>query len=225
MLTILIRTFLVYVILIATMRLMGKRQLGELEISELVTTLLISEIASLPIVDQTIPVMYAVIPLVTILTLEVSLSVILLKCPRLKNIASARPSILIRHGKLDQKELEKIRISIDELVSEVRQAGISSLEDVDYAILEQTGKISIIPRKSAQPPSAKDLGRPVKESGIVHILIGDGTVNLFNMNLLGKDRPWLEKKLAEKGLLLKEVFFLGMDDGEQLYWIKKEPRL
>lgn len=222
MLTILIRTVIIYVILIATMRLMGKRQLGELEISELVTTLLLSEIASLPIANQSIPLMHALIPLITILTFEVTLSVILLKCPKLKNIASSRPSVLIRHGFLDQKELRRIRISIDELLSEVRQSGLCSLEDVDYAILEQNGKISIIPKKSAQPPSAKDMNLPLTESGIVHVLIGDGKINAYNLQLLQLTEAWLTEVLRRQKLELSSVFFLGMDDGGKLYWIKKE---
>ena len=222
MVTILIRTIIVYVILIAIMRLMGKRQLGELEITELITTLLISEIASLPIEDPSIPVINAVIPLITILTLEVALSVIVLKCPRLKNLASARPSILIRHGTVDQKELQRIRISLDELVSEIRQSGLSSLEDVDYAILEQNGKISVIPRRSAQPPNAADLQQNVSEDGIMHILIEDGVRNPYNFKLLGLDEAWLAAELENRGLTPSQIFLLGMDDGGKLYWIKKE---
>ena len=222
MLTILLRTVLVYIILIATMRLMGKRQLGELEISELVTTLLISEIASLPIVDQSIPLAYAIIPLFTILTLEVILSVILLKCPGLKSVASSRPSILIRHGVMDQGELQRNRISIDELISEIRQAGLCSPEDVDYAIVEQNGKISILAKRSAQPPSAKDLGLAPKESGLVHVLIADGKPNRYGMQLLGFDKTQIAKLLQQKGWAQDEVFFLGSDDAKNLYWIKKE---
>ncbi len=222
MLTILIRTVLVYVILIVTMRLMGKRQLGELEISELVTTLLISEIASLPIVEQKIPLMYAVIPLITILTLEVCLSMILLKCPKLKNVASARPSILIRHGKVDQGELRRNRISIDELISEIRQAGFCTLEEIDYAIVEQNGKISVLPQKKSQPPTAGELGLDVDESGIVHVLIADGKTNTYNLRLLGIDPATLEHILRENGLCREELFFLGGDDAGKLYWIKKE---
>ena len=222
MLTILLRTILVYVILIATMRFMGKRQLGELEISELVTTLLISEIASLPIIDQSIPLMYAVIPLVTILTFEIALSVILLKCPRLKNLASSRPNVLIRHGQLDQKELQRNRISVDELISEIRQAGFPTLEEIDYAIVEQNGKISVLPKKSTQPPCAKDLGVQVSESGIVHALIEDGHENRYNLRLLGLDRAWLAQELKKRGVTLQEVFFLGRDDAGSLYWIEKE---
>lgn len=224
MLTILLRTVIIYIVLIGTMRLMGKRQLGELEVSELVTTLLISEIASLPIGDPSLPVVYAVIPLVTILSLEVSLSVLLLKCPKLKDLASARPSVLIRHGRVDQKEMRRIRISIDELVSEVRQSGLPSLEDVDYAILEQNGKISIIPKKTSQPPDAKSLGISLTESGVMHVLIGDGKVDEYNMKLLGLDTDWLYTRLSEKLLTVEEVFFLGMDDGGTLYWIEKEEK-
>ncbi len=221
MLTILIRTVIVYVILLCIMRLMGKRQLGELEISELVTTLLLSEIASLPIENQSIPLVYAIIPLVTILTFEVTLSIILVKCPRLKNLASARPSVLIRHGFLDQKELRRIRISLDELISEVRQSGLSSLDEVDYAILEQNGKISIIPKKSAQPPTAKDMHLAPAENGIVHTMVADGKINRYNLQLLQLGNGWVDERLQAQGWGLEEVFFLGIDDSGKLYWIKK----
>jgi len=222
MLTILVRTIIIYVILIATMRLMGKRQLGELEISELVTTLLISEIASLPIADQTIPVIYAIIPLVTILTLEMVLSLILLKCPRLKNLASARPTVLIRHGVLDQRELKRSRISLDELISELRQAGVSTIEAVDYAILEQNGKISIILKKAGSPPSAADLNIILKENGIMHAVIEDGHINDYNLALLGHDRSWLSDILKEKQRQAERVFLLCLDDAGNFYMIDKE---
>ncbi len=222
MATILIRTIIIYVVLIATMRLMGKRQLGELEISELVTTLLISEIASLPIADQSIPIIHAVIPLVTILTMEVVLSVILLKCPKLKNIASARPTVLIRQGVLDQQEMRRIRISIDELISEARQSGISSLEDIDYAILEQNGKISIIPKRQASPPTAKELNIILKETGVMHALIEDGHINDYNLKLLKRDRAWLTAYLQQARKRTEDIFFLGIDDGENFYCVDKE---
>ena len=222
MLSILIRTIIIYVLLLGAMRLMGKRQLGELEISELVTTLLISEIASLPITDSTIPVVHAVIPLVTILMLEMLLSMILLKCPRLKSLASARPTVLIRHGTLDQKELRRTRISLDELISELRQSGVATVRDVDYAILEQNGKISIILKKSCSPPSARDLNIIMKENGIPHALVEDGRINDYNLSLLGHDRDWLLKKLSANGLRQEEVFYYGVDDGGEGYAIKKE---
>ena len=220
--TVLIRTLIVYVLLTATMRIMGKRQLGELEISELVTTLLISEIAILPIGDPELPFVYAVIPLVTILSLEVFLSTILLKCPKLKNVVSPRPNVLIRHGKLDQKEMERNRISIDELISEVRQKSLTSLEEVDYAILEQNGKLTVIAKKSAQPATPKDLGLCVTENGISHALIEDGVINRYNLDQLKRDEQCLNERLSERALTARDVFFLGMDDGGTLYWIERE---
>ena len=222
MATILIRTATIYVILLITMRIMGKRQLGELEIPELVTTLLLSEIASLPIADRSIPIMHAVIPLVTILTIEMILSVILLKFPALKNVASTRPSVLIRHGKLDQREMRRVRISLDELISEVRQSGTGSLRDVDYAILEQNGKLSIVLNRQSAPPTLGDLGITAKEPGIVHALVEDGWVNDYNLRLIGHDRAWLESYLKNQGKQTAEIFFLGIDDGGEFYCIDKE---
>ena len=222
MLTILLRTVLVYIILILTMRLLGKRQLGELEVSELATALLISEVACLPIVDQNIPITYAIIPLITILTLEVFLSVILLKCPALKSLASSRPSVLIRHGELDRREMQRNRISIEELISEARQKGIASLAEVDYAIVEQNGKISILPRKSEAPPSAKALGLTPPESGILHILITDGTPNRYNLEQLGVDEEKLDQILRAHALTRREVLLLGMDDQGEIHVIRKE---
>lgn len=222
MLTILFRTIFIYLFLLVTMRFMGKRQLGELEISELVTTLLISEIASLPIVDQSIPVMHAIIPLITILTLEITLSVLLLKFPTLKNALSARPNVLIRHGVLDQKEMRRIRISNEELLSELRQSGVSSLEDVDYAILEQNGKISILLKKSAQPPSAGDLNIIMKENGIMHVLISDGITNRYNMDLLHVTDDDLNTLLKKHGGDARSIFLLCMDDEKNIFCINKQ---
>ena len=222
MITILLRTLLIYVLLLFTMRLMGKRQLGELEIPELVTTLLVSEIAAIPIADPNIPVMHAVIPLITILTLEVTLSVILLKCPALKNLASTRPSVLIRHGKLDQKEMQRVRISLDELISEIRQNGIATPEDVDYAILEQNGKISILKKRQASPPDANALNIILKETGMIHALIEDGVINDYTLRLLQRDRAWLLTYLQNRQKNAKDIFFLGVDDAENFYTVEKE---
>lgn len=224
MATILIRTVIIYVLLIVTMRIMGKRQLGELEISELVTTLLISEIASLPIADHSIPLTHALIPLITILTLEVILSMILLKFPKLKSLASARPTVLIRHGTLDQKEMGRIRISLDELISEIRQSGACSPDEVDYAILEQNGKISIILKREACAPTFADLNMKPKETGIMHTLIEDGHINDYNLKLLKRDRAWLQDYLQKKGKAAGDIFFLGVNDGEEFYCIDKEQK-
>ena len=142
MLTIFFRTLLIYIFLMLIMRLMGKRQIGELEVTDLVTTLLLSEIASLPITNQELPVSHAFIPMITLLALEVFSSYILVRSNRLKKILSARPTILINNGKLSPHALCEVRISIDELMSEIRQQGLTSPEQVECAILEKMSDTS-----------------------------------------------------------------------------------
>ena len=224
MTTILIRTILIYLLLTAAVRLLGKRQLGELEVSELVTTILLSEIAALPLADQSIPLIYAVIPLVTIVTLEIALSMLLLKCPRLKVIAASRPNVLIRRGVPDQQEMARIRVSLDELISEIRQAGIPSIAEVDYAILEQNGKISIIPRRSAQPPTAEELGLTPKESGILHVLVEDGHLNPHGLQQAGLTAKKVEEHLRSRKTQVADTFLLGIDDAGQYHYINKEEK-
>ena len=213
MLTIFFRTIIIYILLVGTMRLLGKRQLGELEISELITTILLSEIASLPITNQDIPILYAVIPLITIMTFEVCVSMLLAKFPKLKNMLSARPSMLIKHGKIDQKELLKNRISNEELISELRQKNITDLKYVEYAILEQNGLLSVIPKACYQQPTAKQLKVVTDETGIMHIIISQGKWNEFNLRLLGKQKIGIENYLEKQKVKINDVFLLLMDDG------------
>ena len=220
MVTILFRTIIIYFILVITMRIMGKRQLGELEPSELVTTFLLSEIASLPITNLDIPVMFAIIPIITLLSLEVFGSVILIKIPSLKNLLSPRPNIIIEKGKIRQKELKNLRLSIDELLSELRQAGYPNVSDVYCAILEENGKLSVIPKAESSPPTAKQLQLPVKESGISHILISDGKINEHGLTSQGLDVSDVKRFI--KGRKIDDIFLLLYGDDGNINIIMKE---
>lgn len=222
MLTIFIRTVIIYILLIGSMRLLGKRQLGELEISELITTILLSEIASLPITNQDIPVLYAIIPLITIMTFEVTTSLVLAKFPKFKSILSSRPSMLIKNGKIDQKELEKNRISGEELISELRLKNITDPKYVEYAILEQNGLLSVIPKACYQQPTAKQLKVTTNESGIMHIIISKGKWNEYNLNYLNKSKLSAENYLKKQNVSIKNVFLLLMDDSGNFNLIRSE---
>ena len=224
MTTILIRTLIIYIVLILIMRLMGKRQIGELEVTDLVTTLLISEIASLPITNQEIPLAYAAIPMVTLLILEVFSSVVLIRFPKLKNIVSARPTVIINGGRLDQRALRDLRISLDELMSEVRQSGVTDLSEVEYAILEKNGKLTVLPKARFLPPTAEDMGLEVSEEGLMHIVYSNGCFSRVGLELIGKDRSWVEQQLKRRGLALDDLFCVTANEGGKLYWIKKEER-
>ena len=171
MVTVLVRTLIIYLTLIIVMRLMGKRQIGELEVSDLVTTFLISEIASLPITDSELPLSHAVIPIITLLTLEVAISMLLSRFPKIKSLLSARPSTLIKDGVLSQKALRDSRLSFDELFSELRQQGVDDISQIKYAILEQNGNITVIQKARYLQPTAEQLHLKPKETGLFHIII------------------------------------------------------
>ena len=217
MLIVFIRTLLIYLLLLLAMRLMGKRQIGELEVTDLVITLLLSDIATHPIVDPDNPLSHALIPIITLLATEVTFSLVLSRFPRLKFLGSARPNILIRNGQIDRHELDRLRISSDELISELRQKDVTNINDVAYAILEQNGKISVIVRQQCQPPTREELSITTEDSGIMRILVSRGVINRYNLNLMEKDFAWLEGQLQRRHCTLKEVFLMTIDDTEQIY--------
>lgn len=222
MVTIFIRTLLIYLVLIGTMRLMGKRQIGELEVSELVTTLLLSEIATLPIENQDIPIMYAIIPIITLLFLEVTTSVLLSHCPKLKGVLSARPSILIDRGRLDQKELARMRLSFEELISELRQQSISDIDDVYYAILEKNGKISVLLKNEAAPVTVRQAGTEPDRDGIMHILVSGGIINRHGLKSAGVTEHEVFQMLKEHGASIRETYYLMINDQGKTVFARKE---
>lgn len=224
MVVVLVRTIFVYIALILMMRLMGKRQIGELEISELITTLLLSEVASLPITNHDIPIMFAIIPIITIVTIEIVGSVLLIKFPRLKNLLSVRPNVLIKKGHLQVKELRRIRMSTDELISSLRQNGITSLDEVLYAIVEENGKISVIPKAKNRPLTPEDLNQSPKEKGISHILISDGHIDKNGLQSVGLTEENLRRYLGRQNKAPHDIFLMLADDSDKYTIILKETR-
>lgn len=225
MTTILIRTLIIYAALIIIMRFMGKRQLGELEIADLVTTLLISEVASLPLTDPDVPLSRAVFPILVLMSLEVLLSGGLLKFPFLKKILSIRPAILICHGVPDRRTMRSVRISTEEMLSQLRQKDVADIDEVEYAILEPNGQISVVKKATYQQATLGQLGIKTTETGMMHLVISDGEVNLRNLELAGKDRRWLDAFLGANRLTVSEVFMLLVDDDGQVRLFGKEDRV
>ena len=183
MLTLFIRTIIIYFALLLALRLMGKRQIGELRVSELIITLILSEIAVQPITDRNKPLLYAIVPILLLLSVEVIVSYLLLKSDFIKKLFYGSPTILIRRGRLLEEELKKNRIEADELASELRQKGFSKLDEIYYAVLEENGKLDTLPdelketarvRMENEQLSLADLGAlltpPVTKSGVRHRL-------------------------------------------------------
>ena len=224
MVTIFLRTLLVYVIMIFAMRLMGKRQIGELEVSDLVTTLLISEIASLPITDYDLPFSRAIIPIILLITLEITSSILTVLFPKLKNLFTARPSTLIKNGVFCRSAMIESRISADELISELRQNGYVDVDEILYAILEKNGKITIIPKTKYATPTCEQLSVVSEERGIFHIVIDNGCINLHGLDEVGLTRDKLIKKLSALKKTPADVYLMMIsDNGEERIIYKKEP--
>lgn len=221
MITLIFRTLLVYIFLIFIMRLMGKRQIGELEVTDLVATLLLSEIASLPITDPNIPVLHAIIPMIVLLSLEVFSSYILLRVPKLKNFLSATPTFIIKDGILDQAALVATRLSIEELMSEIRQQGFCSLAYVWYAILEKDGRLTILPRARYSPPTQEQMNISASEDSLMHVVYNGNVFNDMGLSLIGKDRAWLEKQIARRGVVLADQFCVTANSKGEIFWIPK----
>lgn len=224
MTTIFIRTIIIYIVLLTAMRLMGKRQLGELEISDLITTLLVSEIASLPITDTNIPVSHAIIPIIILLTFEVVSSTLLVRFPAIKKFISTRPTTLIKDGKLSSEQMKKVRITANELISELRQNNISDIKEVQYAILEQNGKISVIQKPEYRQPSAKDMNIRIKDTGLYHIIIENGYINRHGAEDLKLDKEKISKILDSKKIRRKDVFLMMISDSGEIEIIRKDKK-
>lgn len=222
MITVFLRTLIIYVILLTSMRLMGKRQIGELQLSELVTTFMLSELAVIPISDKHVPVAYAVLPILLLLSLEVILSFLLTKSAILKRLFLGKPSIVVRDGKLDQAELGRQRITVYELLSELRLQNVASPADVAYAILEENGKLSVFPKAAKAPVTPEQLGQNPADDGIAHPLIVDGKISSANLRLTGKSERWVAALLSKEGVRRKDVFLLTVDDGGGTVLVRKE---
>lgn len=224
MMTAFARTVILYLLIMLGLRLMGKRQIGELEPSELVLTMMISDLATVPMQDFGIPLLAGIIPIVTLLALSMLVSQISLHNLRFREMICGTPSVLIQNGVLQQEAMRKNRYTLDELLEELRGQGISKIQDVKYAILENSGHLSILPWMKQQPPTVSQLGLDLQDDVTLPvILINDGRVLQKNLASCGKDTQWLYKALKRQKLTSpSEVFLLTLDDRGKIECIKKE---
>ena len=224
MATAFIRTVLLYFIIMLGLRLLGKRQIGELEPIELVLTLLISDLAAVPMQDFGIPILNGVIPIVTLLSLSLLLSVLCMRSVRLRRIICGSPTTLVRDGKPQQKAMQRNRFTLDELLDELRTQGVTDLTTVKYAVLETNGQLSVLLRAEDAPATPRQLGRSVRDDvSLPTVLINDGRVLQSELRACGLDDAWLTRTLSEHGYQsAREVFLLSLDGAGKLLCIGKE---
>ena len=206
MITALLRTVILYFLIMTGLRLMGKRQIGELEPSELVLTMMISDLATVPMQDFGIPLLAGVIPILTLLSLSMLLSQLSLLSLRFRELMCGTPSILIRNGKLQQDAMRKNRYTLDELLEQLRGQGYVSVDEVRWAVLENSGQLSILPWARQRPPTAEELGLTPEEDELPFILINDGRIVRRNLARSGRNEAWLQKELRRTGHSAGEIF-------------------
>ena len=222
MLIVFFRALILYFVVILCVRLMGKRQLGELQPTELVITILMSNIATLPVEDVNIPMSMGIIPIFTLVSLDVLVSFACLKSRRLAKAVSGTAKIIISDGRIDQHTLKELRFSPDDLMASLRSVEIFDPSEVQLAVVETTGKISVCRKKSQSPPTCQQLDLKCEESDPPVMVITDGKPSPAALRHLGLDTEWLEKTLRKKQISPKDIFIMCVSDKDTCTIIKKE---
>ncbi len=217
------RCIILYVAVILAVRIMGKRQIGELQPSELVITMILSELAALPLQDVNMPLIWGIMPMFLMVALELIMSFITLKSMKMRRLCYGSPIMLIYGGQVNRENLLKTRVSMEDIMEAMRGQGISTIEDVQTAVLETNGTVSIFPKPEATPPTARDMRMKLKDDGgIPAIIVMDGRCVEGNMKSKKISETDLEVILKNYGVSLKDVFMLTIDDGDKTYLIKRD---
>ena len=216
------RTIIFHSVLIAVIRLMGKRQIGQMEASEFVVTMLVANLASIPMQDSGIPLLSGLIPILTVLGIELVISYISLKSIRLRKFLCGKPVILIENGKILQQNLKKTRVNLDELTGLLREKDVLDLTTVQYAILETNGNLSVFLYPKDKPASAKEAGIQTKKQYLPITIISDGVLLTENMKKAKKDPLWVQKILQQKGSTLQDTWLLTVDGSDKVLFYRKE---
>ena len=216
------RTIFLYLILIFCIRFMGKRQIGQMEASEFVVTMLVADLASIPMQDSGIPLLSGLIPIFTVLGMELLLSWIIMKSVVMRRFFCGKPVILIDNGKILRDNLRRTRVTLDELTGHLREKYVLDIQTVQFAILETDGSLSVFPYPAHSPATAKEAGIHPKRQYLPVTIIEDGYLSRENLQKAGKDRDWLTRVLREKGADQQDTLLLTVDAGDNILWLGKE---
>ncbi len=222
MLATLIRTIIIYILVLITMRLMGKREIGQLQPFELAISIMIADLASVPMSDTGVPIFNGIIPILGLLIMQMFISFINMRSIALRGFISGKPTILIYRGKIDEKALKKENITLNELQERLRQSSVFSIVDVEYAILETSGQLTVIQKPEKKVLTPGDLNICPEYEGLPYDLVLDGKVMSNNLRAIGKDYNWLKKQVEKFKMKPEEALIVTFDGKEQIFCQKKE---
>lgn len=218
----LIRTLLLYVMIIAAVRIMGKRQISELQTSELLVTLLISDIAAIPMQNTGQPLSSGIIPILVLVSCEIAASFFMVKNSRFRKLVAGKPQVVINNGTVDQAQMKRLRMSTEDLSEQLRQMNVFSIQDVAYAIVETNGKLSVMKKPEKDQVSASMLGIAVPDHGIDAVVISDGELSKFSLELCHLTEEWVMGVLNGQNLRLEDVFIMTANPKKNYYLIRKD---
>ena len=216
------RAIVLYIIVLIVMRLMGKREIGQLQPFELAISIMIADLASIPMTEIGIPITNGIIPILGLLIMHLIISIINMKSIKAREIICGKPRILIYRGKIDEKALIKERFTINELEERLRGNNIMNLGDIEYAILETSGQVTVIPKPEKRNVIAEDLNITPEYEGISYDLVVDGKVMNKNLKKIGKDYNWLKKEVKKFNMNPEEALIVTYDGKGQIFCQKKE---
>jgi uncharacterized membrane protein YcaP (DUF421 family) len=222
MFILLIRTAILYLLVVFTLRIMGKRQIGQLQPYELVIAIMISDLASMPMQDTRIPLLHGIIPIITLLILQVIISLLELKSDKFRNIMDGKPNIVIKNGKFQIPVLRSQIYSVNDIMEELRIKGYFNINEIEYAILETNGELSIIPKSELEPATKKDLKLKPSKPVLPALLISDGRIIKENLKILNKDENWFYEQLRKNNISSVDNIFLAYlsTDNKLIYQYK-----
>ncbi len=217
-----LRAIIIYIFVLLVMRLMGKREIGQLQPFELAISIMIADLASIPMSDIGTPILNGLIPILGLLVMHLLISVFNMKSLKFREVICGKPSILIYRGKIDEKILKKERFTINELEERLRSNNIFNIGDVEYAILETSGQITVIPKPEKRNVVIKDFNIEPEYEGISYDLVIDGVIMKDNLKKLGKDEKWLEKQVAKFKIKPQDALVVTIDGEGQFFCQAKE---
>lgn len=225
MLIILIRTILLYILVLVVMRLMGKREIGQLQPFELAISIMIADLASIPMTDVGIPITNGIIPILGLLVMHLLISILNMKSIKVREILCGRPTILIYRGKIDEKALKKERFTINELEERLRGNNIVNLGEVEYAILETSGQITVIQKPNKRNTTPEDFNIVPDYEGLPYDLVVDGKIMNENLKKIGKNEIWLKKEVNKFNIKPEEALIVTFDGKGQIFCQKKDKKI
>ena len=211
------RAIVLYIIVLIVMRLMGKREIGQLQPFELAISIMIADLAATPMAETGIPITNGIMPILGLLVMHLIISMINIKSNKAREIICGKPSMLIFRGKIDEKQLKKERFTINELEERLRDSNIFNIGDVEYAILETSGQVTVIPKPNKRPTIPEDFNIEPKYEGIPYDLVIDGKVMYKNLKKIGKNYEWLRKQTQKFGIKPEDALVVTID-GENKFF-------